>query len=324
MKIESTPDQNLTLALDRYVCYPMETVTLFARLTVPRLNHALINLKLPQMTEMLSIGLSGVENCDLSVLNSGDEGSVLTVPLYKYLQAGESAELRMQVRLHSLELDHYINFSAWLSDADSDSEAPGVIPVSASRITLAVKAHATYLRYLPEIYSYDDFMNRFLMFFESFWKPINQQVAQVENYFDPEITPEAFIPWLASWVGLKIDDSFPKERIRQLLKSAIDFYHCRGTLHSLQLFLELYSGGEVSVKELKAHNLTLGKDARLGEGVALGRANQPGTVCVTLKASKKELERTGFSSEIYSQKISQFIRGIVPAHTIFTLDCQFS
>jgi phage tail-like protein len=67
---------------------------------------------------------------------------------------------------------------------------------------VTVLAHARYLRYLPALFAHDRLMNRFLMLFESFWEPINQQISNVDKYFDPAVTPTEFLPWLSSWIAL--------------------------------------------------------------------------------------------------------------------------
>ena len=69
--------------------------------------------------------------------------------------------------------------------------------------------------------------------------------------------------------------------------------------------------------------MTLGGTMGLGDSLALGLENKPNTVAVNLKVPVSELERTGFTKEIYAKKINEFIRNIVPAHTVFSLTCKF-
>ena len=92
---------------------------------------------------------------------------------------------------------------------------------------------------------------------------------------------------------------------------------------SLRYFLEMYSGGKVEISERKAHNMVIGGTMGLGDGLALGTENKPNTVSVTLTVSFSELERTGFTKDKYAKKIKQFIRSIVPAHTVFILSCKY-
>lgn len=312
------------LALDRYVCYPMETavLTVKAKLTNPA--RTLLCIHIPKNLEIEWIRMDEAGVTDLSVYSTEYDGKVLTIPLAKYLDPGSEAEILICVRLHSLRINHYVSFCAWMA-ADLPDRNEGLFkePRGSRSIDLAVKSNAGYMRFLPEVYSYDDFINRFLMMFESFWKPVDQQISQVENYFDPDLTPEAFLPWLASWVGMEIDPSFPKNRIRELIRCAIPLSHSRGTAQSVKLFLEMYSGGKAEISEKKAQNMIVGGVMGLGDGIALGVDNKPNTVSVRLTAPKSELERTGFTKEKYTKKIGEFVRSMVPAHTVFTVSCKF-
>ena len=317
-------DRNVVeLALDRCVCYPMESVVLYVRAGLEIPSRPLLCIHLPQNTEIEFVHMDDVDDNDLSVYTSEYDGKLLAIPLDKYLRTGSSSEIRIGVRLHTISMNHYMSFCAWL---DSDiPERKGFFrePPESRSIDIMVKSHAEYMRFLPEVYSYDDFINRFLMMFESFWKPINQQISQSENIYDPDLTPESFLYWLASWVGMEIDESFPKDRIRLLIRNAIPFLHSRGTASSLRFFLEMYSGGKVTITERKAHNMVIGGMMGIGDGLALGMENKPNTVNIDMTVSDSELERTGFNKEKYIKKINEFIRNIVPAHTVFTLTCKF-
>lgn len=305
---KADPPREVEAALDRCVCYPSEEVTFFVR-GPQKEGEATIFIKLPGSVEVLS---NGVENAqDVRLHTYGGSNShffSLSADMRKH------PEFQIRVRTSGLKIDHYLVFSAWAADSAAPDDE---IPDSAARVRLAIKTNAAFLRYLPEIYSYDNFMNRFLMFFESFWKPINQQIGQIEYYFDPDLTPEAFLPWLGTWVGLKTDPSFPREKRREMIKDALPFYKYRGTLQSLKDYLEFYSSGKVTIRELKAENMILGEETRLGEGIALGHENRPNTVEIQVSITREELTRTGFDKNTYTQKLQELTRTIVPAHTIY-------
>ena len=315
---------SIELALDRNVCYPMETVKLFIRTRLESPSYPLLCVHIPQKAEMESIHMEDVDDNSLSVYTKSYDGKLLVIPLDKYLDLGGKTDITISLRLNTISMNHYMSFCVWMT-----AEIPEQVdtffsePKGARSIDLEVKSTAEYMRYLPELYSYDDFTNRFLMMFESFWKPVNQQISQIESYFDPDLAPDSFLNWLASWVGMSIDETFPKERIRLLIRNAIPFFHSRGTAQSLKFFLEMYSGGVVEISERKAHNMSLSGVMGLGDGLALGRENKPNTVLVDMTVSASELERTGFSKDKYEMKINEFIRSIVPAHTVFSLTCKF-
>lgn len=312
------------LVLDRYVCYPMETAVLTIRVRLESPMRTILCVHLPQRLEVESIHMDGIDDNYLTVYTHAFDGKLLAFPLAKYLEPGKSTEIGIRVRLNSIPMNHMMSFTAWMAQDVPDLSGDFFTDPKGSRsIELEVKANAEYLRFLPELYNYDDFVNRFLMMFESFWKPISQQISQGENYYDPNLTPDSFLDWLASWVGMKIDETFPRERIRELIKNAIPFYHSRGTAESLRFFLEMYSGGKVEITERKAHNMVIGGPMGLGDGIALGMDNKPNTVLVSMTVPISELTRTGFSKEKYAKKIKSFIRDIVPAHTVFSLSCKY-
>src|SRR5262249_8229584 len=142
-------------------------------------------------------------------------------------------------------------------------------------------------------------------------------------YFDPRITPAEFLPWLASWLDVELDERWPEARLRQLLRWAIALHRSRGTKWGLLKYLEIYNGEQAEIIERRAKDFSVGPEARLGQGVALGRANQPHTFTVTLRlpaikaASEKERER---QEEIRRRTIISIIEKQKPAHTIYTLN----
>jgi phage tail-like protein len=198
--------------------------------------------------------------------------------------------------------------------------------------TINVLAKGHYLQYLPALYYQDELMGRFLMLFESFWAPIEGQIEAIPYYFDPQITPSEFLPWLASWLSLVLDERWPENRRRLLLASAAYLYRKRGTKAGLQKYLEIYTGEEAEIIEHRANNFQLGPDARLGDGIALGKENVPHTFSVTLRLppvsapvakSRAERRRERARKELERRQI---IEGIIesekPAHTNYTLQIE--
>ena len=142
-------------------------------------------------------------------------------------------------------------------------------------------------------------------------------------YFDPNLTPEAFIPWLSSWVGLPVDSLLPVERVRAILKNAMVFNQCRGTRQALQTYLEIYTSGKVEIQEKRSKNFILGEKSDLGVEIALGKENQPNSILVRIQVPTGELERIDYSEEMYQQKMMTIVKTMVPAHTVFDVACVF-
>ncbi len=149
--------------------------------------------------------------------------------------------------------------------------------------TLRVEAKGRALKYLPAIYRDDELMGRFLMLFESFWGPIGHQIDGLPYYFDPELAPSEFLPWLASWIDLVLDEQWTEECRRLLLKSAIPLFRRRGTRQGLAEYLRIYTGVEPEIVEYRAQNFRLGTRGQLGSGIALGLDNIPHTFSVRLR-----------------------------------------
>jgi len=108
---------------------------------------------------------------------------------------------------------------------------------------------STYLDYLPGIYQENSFMARFLLIFEHVLSPVERTVGNISHYFDPHLTPPDMVPWLASWIGVVIDERVPDERRRKLIEAAPDLYRWRGTRRGLREYLRLYTGIEPEITQ---------------------------------------------------------------------------
>jgi phage tail-like protein len=227
-----SPPQVLSLAADFYNRYPGEQVTFFLQFTAPeQVAGAALQFAIPRMLKVQSYELPEGIPTSLPTVSEVDQDLVVRIPLEKYFNAGQQYEIVVRVLINSFYVDHHVQAEARLLGADMQT-----IPTESVRVT--VWGQGKYLEYLPELYGSDDFTSRFLMLFESFLKPISQQIDQIENYFDPDLTPQEFIPWLSSWIGLPVDDNLPVRRMRNLLNRAMYLFQRRGTLQALQMTLK--------------------------------------------------------------------------------------
>jgi phage tail-like protein len=312
----STASENLALAVDAYNRYPGELTTFFLRFTVPEQEGITLQFAMPKVMQVESYELpEGIPSTLPSVV-AIDQDFIALIPLSEHFTAGETYNIVTRVRINTFYFDQYLITEARLVGEDGTIHA-------AESVQVAVYGKGKYLEYLPELYESDGFVSRFLMLFEGFWKPISQQIDQVDSYFDPDLTPPEFIPWMASWIGLPLDPTLPMERMRALLKQSIMFFQCRGTYQALKTYLEVYTGGQVEIKERRARNFVLGPTGNLGVDIALGINNQPNSVQIDLQVSPNELERSGYSEDMYKHKMQDIIRTMVPAHTVFDITCAF-
>lgn len=189
--------------------------------------------------------------------------------------------------------------------------------------TVPIEPKSRYLDYLPSIYSRDDFMGRFLMLFESFWNPLDNQIDSLSYYFDPTLTPSRLLGWLGSWLDVNLDAQLPEPRQRRLLQRAARLYRQRGTKIGLETMLELWTDGDATITEHRSENLRLGKSMRLGQGVALGRRNAPHSFTVKVRLETIEDETPPQRHQRIEQMrpiVERLIQAEKPAHTTYTLE----
>jgi phage tail-like protein len=316
----STSGVSLALAVDSYNRYPGEVVTIYLRLTAPDLPGAGLQIAMPHVMQIeayeLSQHNSPAKAATLPLVSEVDQDIVVIIPLDPDFLIGQEYLITLCARLNTIYLDHYLTIQASIVDAGSKI-------LHSESVRIAVFGKGNYLRYLPELYESDDFTSRFLMLFESFWKPVSRQIDQIDSYFDPMLTPAAFVPWLAGWLGLPQDDLLPTERMRLLTRDAMFLFQCRGTNAALKKYLEIYTSGEVTLTEKRARNFILGSEGTLGVEIALGRQNQPNSVSISLRVPKLELERTHYTPEMYQRKMLEIVRTQIPAHIFFEVNCEF-
>ncbi len=168
---------------------------------------------------------------------------------------------------------------------------------------------STYLDYLPAPYQGDEFMGRFLLIFESILGPIERMIDQLAYYFDPALTPVELLPWLASWVGVELDERWPEAAQRALVAAAAGLFRWRGTRRALREHLQLYTQSRPLIVE-NCDGLRLGPDAALGVNTRLGRPRE-GHIFVTVPVAEP--------SAVAEPVVRSLIEAELPAHVQYTL-----
>jgi phage tail-like protein len=80
--------------------------------------------------------------------------------------------------------------------------------------------------------------------------PVDRRLSQLERYFDSYWTPDAMLPYLATWVDLgwlvaregMNGEEIPPDRLRQLIGMAAFFANRRGTAEGLETMLRVATG----------------------------------------------------------------------------------
>jgi phage tail-like protein len=109
------------------------------------------------------------------------------------------------------------------------------------------------LRRLPRAFSREaraaDFLRRYLAPLDGALGDLDARASQRRALLDPESTPAEALPWLASFLGLALDERWPIAARRQLIVEAPWLFRFRGTLPGLSRFLELCLGTGVLIVE---------------------------------------------------------------------------
>ncbi len=119
-----------------------------------------------------------------------------------------------------------------------------------------------YLRRLPRTFSRVErvaaFLRRYLAMFEGFLGETEARAVDREALLNPRGAPDEVLPWLASFVGLVLDERWaraprPGRRVedarRALIEQAAWLFRFRGTVPGLKRFLDIYTGVDVVLIE---------------------------------------------------------------------------
>ena len=102
---------------------------------------------------------------------------------------------------------------------------------------------------LPGVFQEDEFTRRFTAGLDAVIAPIFAFLDSLEVYVDPQICPKDFLPWLASWVGVALDENWEEAQQRAFIQAAVGLFRTRGTLRGLRAEIELLTGGTVEISE---------------------------------------------------------------------------
>ncbi len=120
---------------------------------------------------------------------------------------------------------------------------------------------SSLLKCLPTIYQSDPLLGQFLLAFEKILlgvendnvslpeltnehkfppKGIEEVIAGLATYFDPQQTPDEFLSWLASWTAFSLRADIERSIQRQFISKIIKHYQWRGTKANLKELLQIF------------------------------------------------------------------------------------
>lgn len=100
---------------------------------------------------------------------------------------------------------------------------------------------------LPAVFQEDDLLMRFTAAIDLLLAPAISTLDCLTAYVDPALAPPDYLGWLAGWVGIELEETWPVEQQRSTIAEAVALHRGRGTVGGLRRQLELLTGGEVEV-----------------------------------------------------------------------------
>jgi phage tail-like protein len=99
------------------------------------------------------------------------------------------------------------------------------------------------------VYFEDNFAQRLTAGLDEVIAPVFATLTNLSAYVDPKVAPVDFVEWLAGWVGLALDQTWPADRQRALIHQAADLYRLRGTAKGIAAHVALYLQIEPEIEE---------------------------------------------------------------------------
>lgn len=102
---------------------------------------------------------------------------------------------------------------------------------------------------LPAIFQEDEFVQRWMLGFDTVLSPVASVLDNVEAYFDPAVAPQDFVAYLATWVGVELDETWSDDARRELVRRAVELFKIRGTVEGLRQHVAIYAGVTPEIEE---------------------------------------------------------------------------
>lgn len=177
------------------------------------------------------------------------------------------------------------------------------------------------INYLPGIYQdadeeNADFLQRFLLITAHLTSGIEENLEFVHELFDPRITGEKWLPWLASWLAMPLLEGWDEEKRREIIQRTPELYRLRGTAAGLKLALRLFADVKAEIHEgewpypgmVIGRSSTIGKDTTLSPPVFISQC-----FTVELPDKKEEISRERLRT------VQALVETEKPAHAHYAL-----
>ena len=152
---------------------------------------------------------------------------------------------------------------------------------------------------LPALFREDELAQRLASATDPLLAPIFSTLDCLWAYLDPMLAPADFLDWLGGWVGVALDHTWPIERRRLMVASAVRLYRLRGTAAGLAAQIAIFTGGQVEIVESGAAGWSRVTDA------AMPGQPQP---CVIVRVIVPDPETISMT------RLQAIVAGAKPAH----------
>jgi len=125
----------------------------------------------------------------------------------------------------------------------------------------------TLWRSLPGIYrreGKDGFTYRMLGLFAEVLEELEDKVYGIHHQLNPDRAEARFLPWLATWVALLLDETWEESKRRELIRRIVELYTIRGTVEGIRKFIEIYTGIKPEIVEEHRAGWRIGMRSTLG------------------------------------------------------------
>lgn len=106
-------------------------------------------------------------------------------------------------------------------------------------VPTAASSRAVLRSELPALYQEGDFGLRFVGALEMLLDPVMGLLDSLPAHFTPDFAPLDILDLTGSWLGAEIDESWPEDRRREMVRSAGDLARRHGTLAGLAMTLKI-------------------------------------------------------------------------------------
>jgi len=159
---------------------------------------------------------------------------------------------------------------------------------------------------VPGVLQEDDFLRRFLPAFDDAIAPIISTLDNLAAYLDPELAPDDFVAWLASWVDIEPDGGWTLAQRRQIVAEAVLLHQRAGTVRGIRDAVQLVAGPRSAVE--------------IEESGGAGWSSTPGGEPAGTTPAYVEVRVTGVAKdEDLRRRVERVLDAFVPAHVPWRL-----